>query len=172
MTKNNKIKKYLGITAWNKAGYTGKGIKIMSFERVSSESDFKYVTALDGYGDDNNGHGDRVMQQMYDIAPDAEYYTCTTQGSCGSSWKPAYLDYVLNLNIPLCTASKLSYVYTLSLNKENDMQECIDNGTTFFIGAGNGGGELDNQMNIASGANNWTLFSTSKYTTIADLRLI
>lgn len=130
------ILEYLGIPAWDKAGYTGKGIKIISLERVSSKSKFPNVIAVNGYGDDDNGHGDRVMEQMIELAPDATFYTCSKEGST-DNWKPLYLDCILKNNIHLCTSSKLSSSYKTSSTRERYMQECIDNGTTFCIGAGN-----------------------------------
>lgn len=136
---SNKIKRFLGIDKWYDAGYTGKGIKVLSIERVSSAKKFPNVIAVNGYGDDDRGHGDRVMEQMIEIAPDATYITCSKQGNT-SDYTPLYLDYILNNNVQLFTSSKLSSVYKLSPATENYMQKCIDNGTTFFIGAGNGGG--------------------------------
>ena len=136
MGKTEKIFDYLGITEWHKAGYTGKGIKILSMEQVESQRKFPYVTAVNGFGDDDNGHGSRVMEQMKVIAPDSTYFTCTKKGST-EEWKPLYLDYILKNNIPLVTTSKLSDIYELSSATEKYMQECIDNGTTFFVGAGN-----------------------------------
>ena len=138
MSRQDDIFKYLGIDKWHKAGYTGKGISILSMEQVKSQSKFPYVTAINGFGDDDNGHGSRVMEQMKIIAPDSNYFTCTKKGSVDDgSWKPLYLDYILKNNIPLVTTSKLSEVYVLGENREKYMQECIDNGTTFFVGAGN-----------------------------------
>lgn len=137
MTRQEKIFNYLGIDKWHDAGYTGKGISILSMEQVKSQSKFPYVTAINGFGDDDNGHGSKVMEQMKVIAPDANYFTCSKKGSAEDSWKPLYLDYILKNKIPLVTTSKLSDVYKLGETKEKYMQECIDNGTTFFIGAGN-----------------------------------
>ena len=136
MGRTEEIMKYLGITKWHNAGYTGKGISILSMERVKSQSKFPYVTAINGFGDDDNGHGSRVMEQMKVIAPDSNFFTCSKEGST-DDWKPLYLDYILKNNIPLVTSSKLSSINELSGSIEEYMQECIDNGTTFFIGAGN-----------------------------------
>lgn len=137
--QTKEILKYLGVPAWDKAGYTGKGIKILSIERVSSASKFPYVTAVDGYGNDDQGHGDRVMQQMKELAPDAEYYTCTKDAPPANQMS-GYLNFIYQNKIDLFTSSKLSTVYSVSPSREKQMQRCIDNGTTFFIGAGNGGG--------------------------------
>ena len=130
---------FLGITKWHKLGYTGSGIKIMSIEPVSSKKKFPNVIAVNGYNEGNlreQSHGDRVMEQMMDIAPNATFITCSKEGNT-DNWKPLYLDYILNNNVQLFTSSKLSDVYKLSSTTEKYMQECIDNGTTFFIGAGN-----------------------------------
>ena len=136
MSGQKEIMKFLGITKWHNAGYTGKGISILSMEQVKSQSNFPYVTAINGFGNDDNGHGSRVMEQMKVIAPDSNFFTCSKEGST-DDWKPLYLDYILKNNIPLVTSSKLSSINELSSGIEEYMQECIDNGTTFFVGAGN-----------------------------------
>ena len=140
MSRKKDIMDYLGITKWHEAGYTGKGIKIMSVEPVSSKSKFPNVIAVNGYNIENlkeKNHADKVMEQMMVIAPDSEFYTCSKKGSVDGTWKPLYLDYILKNNIHLFTSSKLSDVYATDTTREKYMQECIDNGTTFCIGAGN-----------------------------------
>ena len=139
MTKQKKIFDYLGITKWRDAGYTGKGIKILSIEPVSSKEKFPNVIAVNGYNEGNlkdRNHGDNVMKQMMEIAPDATFITCSEKGST-ENWKPLWLDYILNNKVHLFTSSYLSSVYKTSSRVEEYMQECIDNGTTFFIAAGN-----------------------------------
>lgn len=136
---NKSIMKYLGITKWHEAGYTGKGIKIMSLEPVSSKSKFPNVIAVDGYnkGKKNEvNHADKVMEQMMEIAPNATYITCSEESNT-DDWKPLFLDYILKNNVHLFTTSKLSDIYETSQSRENQMQKCIDNGTTFFIAVGN-----------------------------------
>ena len=60
MSQKEKILDLLGIPAWYKAGYTGKGIKILSVERVSRQKKFPNVIAVDGYGNDEEyNKGDR-----------------------------------------------------------------------------------------------------------------
>jgi len=71
MGRKEKIFDYLGITKWHEAGYTGKGIKIMSMEPVSSAKKFPDVIAVNGYntGDlKRRNHADNVMRQMMEIA--------------------------------------------------------------------------------------------------------
>jgi peptidoglycan L-alanyl-D-glutamate endopeptidase CwlK len=147
MGKQEKIFDYLGITKWHEAGYTGKGIKILSIEPVSSKDKFPNVIAVNGYNEGNlkyRNHGDNVMQQMMEIAPNATFITCSQKGNT-DNWKPLWLDYILNNKVHLFTSSYLSAVYKTSSSTEKYMQECIDNGTTFFIAAGNtsinGGGK-------------------------------
>ena len=140
MSKKNEIMNFLSITKWHEAGYTGKGIKIMSREPVSSQEEFPNVIAVNGYnkGDlQERNHADKVMKQMMEIAPDATFIACSEKGSAEDSWKPLWLDYILKNNVQLFTTSRLSQVYEVSSTYEKYMQECIDNGTTFFIGAGN-----------------------------------
>ena len=139
MSKQKAIMNYSGITKWHEAGYTGKGIKIMSIEPVSSAKKFPNVIAVNGYNEgklQDRNHGDNVMKQMMDIAPDATFITCSEKGNT-DNWKPLWLDYILNNNVHLFTCSYLSTVYKTSSKVEQYMQECIDNGTTFFIAAGN-----------------------------------
>lgn len=139
MSNKNQIMKYLGISAWHEAGYTGKGIKIMSIEPVSSQKEFPSVIAVNGYntnGTQKKKHADKVMKQMMEISPDATFITCSEKGNT-DDWKPLWLDYILRNNVHLFTSSYLSEFYETSERVENYMQECIDNGTTFFIGAGN-----------------------------------
>ena len=141
MSRQKAITDYLGITKWHEAGYTGKGIKIMSIEPVSSEKKFPSVIAVNGYNTGNlkeRSHADNVMRQMMEIAPDATFITCSKQGNT-DNWKPLWLDYILNNKVHLFTSSHLSDTYKTSATVEKYMQECIDNGTTFFIATGNRG---------------------------------
>lgn len=133
---SEKIKEYLGITKWHNAGYTGKGVSILSMEQVKNQRKFPYVTAVNGFGDDDGGHGSKVMEQMKEIAPDATFYTCSKKGNA-DNWKPLYLDFIYRNKIALVASSKLSTQNKVSTTVERYMQECIDNGTTFFIAAGN-----------------------------------
>lgn len=133
--KTRAIMNFLNIPEWDKAGYTGKGIKILSRERVESQAKFPYVIALDGYGKDDNNHGSRVMEQMKYLAPDATYITCQKETYVGV--KPVWLTYILENNVHLMTTSKLSVTKQTTKDTEALMQKCIDNGTTFFIAAGN-----------------------------------
>ena len=67
MGEKERIFDYLGITKWHEAGYTGKGIKIMSIEPVSSAKKFPNVIAVNGYNEGNlkdRNHGDNVMKLM------------------------------------------------------------------------------------------------------------
>lgn len=139
MGRQEKIFDYLGITKWHEAGYTGKGIKIMSVEPVSSKSKFPNVIAVNGYNEENlkyRNHADNVMEQMMEIAPDATFITCSEKGNT-DNWKPLWLDYILRNNVHLFTSSRLSDIYQTSSTVEKYMQECIDNGTTFFCAVGN-----------------------------------
>ena len=161
MGKKEKILNYLGITKWHELGYTGKGIKIMSIEPVSSKNKFPNVIAINGY---NGGklqdcnHADNVMAQMMEIAPGSEFYTCSKEATAEGSWKPLYLDYILKNNIHLFTSSRLNKLYETGTTKEKYMQECIDNGTTFCIAAGN--------VEIVGGRDIYNEAKSDKYLTI------
>ena len=70
---------FLGITKWHKAGYTGKGIKILSDEKVC-EAKHSDVISPAGFNK-KEGHGDGVMLHIKLVAPDAEFIAYPLSGS-------------------------------------------------------------------------------------------
>lgn len=128
---------FLGITAFQKVGYTGKGIKIMSGERIdpnfSKTDKWKEVICPRGYGDES-GHGSSVMQIMQDICPDATYYTFPLDYSNGRS---KCCEYIIENKINLFSTSNL--INSINKKLEVEIQKCIDEGCTFFSAAGNDG---------------------------------
>lgn len=90
-----------GATIWQSAGFTGVGVKIgildnsfagfaalqdanelpstvIAYCRVSSSV---YTSNLDDCDNGGNDHGTAVVETLFDIAPDAEYYISDTNGT-------------------------------------------------------------------------------------------
>lgn len=128
---------FLGITAFKKAGYTGKGVKIMSGERIEENycktDKWKEVICPRGYGDES-GHGSSVMRIMQDICPDATYYTFPLDYSSGRS---KCCEYIIGNKINLFGTSNI--INSINKKLEVEIQKCIDEGCTFFSAAGNDG---------------------------------
>ena len=80
---------------------------------------------------DRYERGSSVMQIMQEICPDAIYYSYPLTAKNGCS------KYIQENHIHLFTSSNMES----SINKVKDLQmrECIDNGCTFFVAAGNTG---------------------------------
>ena len=74
---------FLGITEWHKQGYTGKGIKILSDEKVC-EKKHPDVISPSGFKS-KSGHGDDVMSHIKLVAPDAEFIAYPFSGSFGNT---------------------------------------------------------------------------------------
>ena len=127
---------FLGITRWHEAGYTGKGIKIMSDEKVCEKA-HKDVISPAGFRS-KKGHGDSVMQHIKLVAPEAEFIAYPFSGSFSAdSYKCDCADYIIKNNVLVFTTSCLSG--NIDKGKEKAMQDCIDNGCIFFAAAGNKG---------------------------------
>lgn len=127
---------FLGITKWHKLGYTGKGIKIMSDEKIC-EKYSKNVISPKGVKS-KRSHGDEVMAHIKLVAPDAEHIAYPFSGSFGSdTYKCDCVEYIKNNNVHVFTTSCLSS--SINSGKELAMQDCIDSGCIFFAAAGNDG---------------------------------
>lgn len=142
---------FLGITAFHKAGYTGKNVRIMSDEKIikdfqTNERWAKVISPV-GY-DTDESHGSSVMYILQEICPDATYYAYPFNytGSANNA-KSKCADYIKEHKIHLFTTSCLSA--KMSKAKENLMQECIDVGCTFFAAAGNSYGDPINSEAIS-----------------------
>ena len=134
---------FLGITLFHKAGYTGKNVRIMSGEKIIkdySKTD-KWLDVICPAGHQTEGgswHGSAVMNILQDVCPDATYYAYPFSGTFTSnSYKCNCADYIIGNNIHLFTTSCVGG--KANGGKEKALQDCIDNGCTFFALAGNSG---------------------------------
>lgn len=145
---------FLGITRWHELGYTGKGVKIMSDEKVSQKK-HPDVISPKGYKS-TSGHGDDVMSHLKLVAPDATFIAYPM--SVNSDGKGGYIspcaDYIKNQGITIFTTSATSG--NITKYKEKAIQDCIDKGCTFFAAAGNDNkkgmrGEVKSEKYLAIG---------------------
>ena len=154
---------FLGITKFHDLGYTGSRVKIMSDEKIlenyrnADEEKWKAVICPKGYQKDGGSwHGSAVMNILQDICPDATYiaFPMDMKGT-GENYSSKCIEYILENNVHLFTTSSTGGI--CSKAKEKAMQDCIDNGTTFFCAAGNKDydgmvGEAKSEKHIAIGA--------------------
>ena len=131
---------FLGITKWHKSGYTGKGIKILSDEKVC-EKNHSDVISPAGFKS-KSGHGDDVMLHIKLVAPDAELIAYPFSGTFGvDTYKCNSAEYIRNQGVHIFTTSCVgSYP---SKGKQKAIQDCIEAGCIFFASAGN-----DNQKGL------------------------
>lgn len=132
---------FLGINKFRELGYTGSRVKIMSDEKIIKDKynteAWKKVICPKGYQTNSSKwHGSSVMYILQDICPDATYiaFPMDMKGTA-DNYTSKCIDYILENNVHLFTSSSLGT--TISKAKEKAMQDCIDNGTTFFAAAGN-----------------------------------
>lgn len=136
MTYQEQALEFLGITSWHKAGYTGKGIKILSRESVT-QKEFPDVIAPKGYAT-KRGHGDNVMAHIELIAPDATKISLSFGGTYfGSSYKNDCVDYIIENKVDICTTSLLGG--EVNGGKAKAIQDCLDNDCIMICAAGNDG---------------------------------
>lgn len=131
---------FLGITAWHKAGYTGKGIKILSDEKVC-EKVHPDVISPSGFKS-KRGHGDDVMSHIKLVAPDATFIAYPFGGTFGNGkYECDSAEYIKENKVHIFTTSETgSYP---SKSKQQAIQDCMDAGCIFFASAGN-----DNQKGL------------------------
>lgn len=154
---------FLGINKFRESGYTGSRVKIMSDERILKEyhntdkERWEKVICPKGYQKPSGSwHGSSIMHILQDICPDAEYiaFPMDMKGTA-KKYESKCIDYILENKVHLFTTSQVGG--TNSQAKEKAMQDCIDNGTTFFCAAGNKGddgmlGEAKSDKHISIGA--------------------
>lgn len=125
---------FLGITKWHKAGYTGKGIKILSDEKVC-EKVHPDVISPAGFKS-KRGHGDDVMLHIKLVAPDATFIAYPFTGTFGANdYKCNCADYIRNQGVYIFTTSCTGQYP--SGGKQQAIQDCIKSGCIFFGAAGN-----------------------------------
>ena len=125
---------FLGITKWHKAGYTGKGIKILSDEKVCEK---KHPDVISPAGfKSKSGHGDDVMLHIKLVAPDATFIAYPFTGTFGTdTYKCNCAEYIRNQGVHIFTTSCVGQYP--SAGKQKAMQDCIESGCIFFASAGN-----------------------------------
>lgn len=153
---------FLGINKFRESGYTGSRVKIMSDEKIIKnyqnvdKERWEKVICPKGYRTNDDWHGSAIMDILIDICPDATYisFPMDMQGT-GENYSSKCVDYILENKVNLFTTSCVGG--KISKTKEKAMQDCIDNGTTFFAAAGNKGedgmmGESKSDKYLAIGA--------------------
>ena len=170
---------FLGITEWHKAGYTGKGIKIVSEEKVC-EKKHPDVISPKGFNS-RSGHGDDVMSHIKLAAPDATFIAYPTSGTFGTkTYKCDCIDYIKNQGVHIYTTSLLGG--HVPIGKQKAIQECIESGCIFFAAAGNEGnrglkGESKYEGYLAvggvkprmrEGQIDWNILSRTNYSSVGE----
>ena len=131
---------FLGINCFHQAGYTGKNVRIMSDEKIiegyENADRWRKVICPVGYQTNGKWHGSNVMRILLDVCPDATYYAYPFNGSFSeNSYKCDCADYIIENNVHLFTTSNTGG--KVNGGKAQALQDCIDNGCTFFAAAGN-----------------------------------
>ena len=127
---------FLGITAWHKAGYTGKGIKILSDEKIC-EKRTKNVISPNGTKV-KSSHGDNVMHHIQLVAPDAKHIAYPFSGRfTQDSYTCACAEYIKENDVDIFTTSSLAS--SINVGKKKAILDCIEAGCIFFGAAGNKG---------------------------------
>lgn len=130
---------FLGITAWHKAGYKGKGIQIVSDELVVKKGN-EDVIAPKGYHA-KSGHGDDVLRHIRMVAPESTLVSFPFSGTFKTdTYECKCAEYIKENHCHIFTTSNLSG--EINVGKEKAMQECIDAGCIFFAAAGNKSSEI------------------------------
>lgn len=136
MTKEQYFE-FLGIYKFWDAGYKGKNVRIMSGESIEKDyckmEEWSKIICPQGYANSND-HGSSVMRIMLQVCPEATYYSYYMNYSNGKS---DCCEYIKENKIHLFTTSSIGP--SVNKNLEKCMQECIDEGCTFFAAAGNDG---------------------------------
>ena len=137
---------FLGITRWHELGYTGKGIKIMSDEKIYREAPtsisqerWNKIICPNGYKEDKTGdkpwHGTSVMQHILMIVPDAECIAFPFGGKFGQSYDCPCAEYIKENKVHIFTTSSVG-PYP-NAGRRDAIEDCIEAGCIFFGSAGN-----------------------------------
>ena len=126
---------FLGITKWHRQGYTGKGIKILSDEKVC-EKVHPDVISPNGFKS-KRGHGDDVMSHIKLVAPDAMFIAYPFSGQFSETYKCNCAEYIKENKVHIFTTSELGGYP--NKGKQQAIQDCINGGCIFFAAAGNEG---------------------------------
>ncbi len=163
---NKKEFEICGILRWHELGYTGKSIKIAEIEEANPSLPFFDGKLHDPFGECTNailnGHGQKVLDVMHQVAPDAELYSLpsgiiSNSNNVSGDFIEKTLPYAIENNIHIINAS-LGGLNHLALNEK--ILEVQKHGVVFTTSAGNEGqkglsGFAESNAWIAVGAVGW-----------------
>lgn len=143
--QNKKEFEICGILRWHEKGYTGKGIRMAEIEPARPDLwffDGKLHDPL-GYGKDAqyNCHGQKVLDVMHQVAPDAELYSLysgiiTKGNEVSGNFVEQTLPFAIQEGIHIIGAS-LGGINHPALNEK--IKEAQEHGIIFTTSAGNKG---------------------------------
>lgn len=135
---------FLGITKWHELGYKGKGIKILSQEKIATDFDsshtdrLKDVLCMTEPQKTKSNHGKDVMVNILVVAPECTPISYTWGGVFSSKgYKCSCAEYIKENKVHISTTSLLGGVPN-EYGREA-LQDCIDAGCIFFGASGNKG---------------------------------
>lgn len=134
--QNEKEFEILNILEWHKKGYTGKGVKVVNLESTYPASFFRDKIKLTfpyNYSDKVNKHGQKTLDVINQVAPNAELYPLSNGTD---KFENDTIPFILEENIHLVNASLGG-----SMDDERELliKECLNNGSIFTTSAGNTG---------------------------------
>ncbi|MFA6718291.1 MAG: S-layer homology domain-containing protein [Prevotella sp.] len=91
LSENDRFRKFHGVDAWHKAGYTGAGITIVDGEDHDRVSD---------------GHGAKAMRTIQEFAPDVTVVHSTFSENNGADFEDITIPYIISNHICVAGASQ------------------------------------------------------------------
>jgi hypothetical protein len=148
---NREYLDYTGVTAWHRAGYRGRTVKAASGEMFSLEAAAEYglkaYAPVEGY-EGGAGHGFQTAMAFWQAAPDAELYMLPSVSNYtrGKGWRHGLIDEAL----PVIKAEGISLMFASRTGTTDKyaMDAALSElpGFSYFMSAGNDGGEGYNQF--------------------------
>lgn len=165
MYLNRKEFEYNNIIEWHQKGYTGKGIKVANMEGGNHKAWNLKGKVFDPFDisrhPSTNNHGDKVMDILLQVAPDATIYMLPNGGydveggGYGGRIVEESLPYIEENNIHLVNASLTG---TNSMNLAQKIEKTKEKGTIFVTAVGN---ESKYDSIGYSSKNSWITISAS-----------
>lgn len=142
--ENLKEFELLGILDWHTLGYTGKGIKMAEIESCRMDLslfDDKLYDPFNIASTRYNSHGQKVLDIMHQVAPDADLYMLPSgirilDSQVNGSFLEKTLKFAISHGVHLINAS-IGGISNKELNAR--ILEVQKHGTTFVTSAGNSG---------------------------------